>query len=438
MTKISAKDVLPSLKKSILADGFHIVMDYKKSQGARIYDSREDKTYIDFFSFYASNPIGFNHPLMSEPEFEEELLEVAKLKVANSDVYTTYFANFVSDFHTHFTSQFDRLFFIEGGALGVENAMKAAQDWKALKNLAANKSVEGGEILHFKSGFHGRTGYTLSVTNTQEDKVRYFPKFDWPRVSSPSIHFPLTDDSLKQVIQKESQSIEEIKSAFHQRKDRIAAILIEPIQGEGGDHFFRKEFLIKLKELCLENEALLIFDEVQTGLGITGKNWAHEHFDVQPDLMAFGKKVQVCGTAAQLKRLDEVDNVFRVSSRINSTWGGNVVDMVRSRQFLKIIREEKLLDHVNRLGPKMLGWLGELASEDSRISNVRGLGFWMAFDFGNKKIRDEFQKTCIKNGLMILGCGEKSIRIRPVLNLSEEEAKEGLALIKKSLTELPA
>lgn len=433
---MSAAEVFPTLGKSILTDAFRVVMDLEKSHGAAFIDARSGEEYIDFFSFFASNPIGFNHPRLSEPDFERKLLRVAKIKVSNSDVYTEELAEFISYFHQNFASGFDKLFFIEGGALGVENALKAAQDWKTQKNMAKGLSFEGGEILHFKKAFHGRTGYTLSLTNTVADKTKYFPKFDWPRVTHPSLSFPETPESQAKVESLEKQSLQEIQKAFESRKDRIAAILIEPIQGEGGDNFVRKEFLQKLKEICLENEALLIFDEVQTGLGITGKVWAYEHYGVKPDLMAFGKKVQVGGCAADLSRLKEVEHVFKVSSRINSTWGGNLADMTRSLQFMKIIKEENLLQHVSSLGEKMLEHLKDFAKKDERMSNVRGLGFWMAFDLPSPELRDQLLKKCWENRLMILPCGTHSIRLRPVLNLSSKEADEGLSRIEKSFQQI--
>lgn len=435
MTAIKNSDVFPLLEKSILADGFDVVMDFEKSKGAHFYDAKHQKTYIDFFSFFASNPIGYNHPKMSDPEFEKDLLAASKIKVSNSDIYSKYLADFTQTLHHNFLSKFDRLFFIEGGALGVENAIKTAQDWKVRKNLAANRGENGTQVLHFAKAFHGRTGYTLSLTNTVANKTAYFAKFDWPRVSNPKIQFPLTEESLAKVIEAENKTVQEIKQAFQSRPHEICSILIETIQGEGGDNFFRKEFLQKLKELSLENDALLIFDEVQTGMGITGKNWAHEHYDVVPDLMAFGKKVQVCGFAARLERLEEVDHVFKVSSRINSTWGGGLSDMARSTQFMKIILEERLVDNAQDLGKKMLGQLDELSNENEKITNVRGLGLWMAFDLPSADLRDQAIDKLWENGLMILPCGEKSIRLRPVLDLKASEADEGLSIIKKTLSQ---
>lgn len=431
---MKTSDIFSSLEKSILVDGFDVVFDHKKSRGSRLWDAKNKRHLIDFFSFFASNPVGFNHPQLQDPSFEQELLLAAKVKISNSDIYSSILADFIEFFHQNFCPMFDRLFFIEGGALGVENAIKAAQDWKVRKNLAAGHGEIGAEVIHFRQAFHGRTGYTLSLTNTVPDKTAYFPKFDWPRIINPKLRFPLDEKNLEETLKLEAQAHQEIKSAFANRKNRICAILIEPIQGEGGDNLFRKEFLKSLKDLSLENDCLLIFDEVQTGMGITGKRWAFEHFDVQPDLMAFGKKVQVGGFAAKLDRLQEVDHVFKVPSRINSTWGGNLADMRRSLEFMRIILKENLLENARQTGDYLKTKLETMAQETNKISNVRGLGLWLAFDFENTKKRDDFFERSWNNGVMLLKCGDLSIRLRPLLNLSREEADEGLALIKKTLT----
>ncbi len=435
MRFVRPDDVFPLLERSILADGYDVVLDLEKSRGAYFVDARNGRKWVDFFSFFASNPIGYNHPKMSEPEFEKHLLRSAKLKVSNSDIYTTYMAEFVKNFHDHFAPQFDKLFFIEGGALAVENAMKTAQDWKYRKNLKKGKRGAGGQILHFQNAFHGRSGYTLTVTNTVPDKTDYYPKFDWPRVSCPAMKFPLTRENLEDLRTREAETIKQIHRAFDERPDEICAILLETIQSEGGDNHFSKEFMQELKKISLERDCLLIFDEVQAGMGITGKVWAFEHYDLVPDIIAFGKKAQVCGMAVRTERLNEVDHVFKVPSRINSTWGGNIVDMVRSTQYMKIIQEEKLLEHVTKLGEKMLSELVKLTQEDARITNARGRGFLMAFDMPTPNERDRLIEKLWDNGLMILKSGQRSIRIRPVLNLTESEAFEGLSIIRNTLKE---
>jgi L-lysine 6-transaminase len=160
----------------------------------------------------------------------------------------------------------------------------------------------------------------------------YFPRFDWPRITNPKLEFPVTQAVLERVVAEEAQAVAEIEQAVRANPDDIAALIIEPIQGEGGDNHFRPEFFRELRRLADEHDFMFIVDEVQTGLGATGKLWGVEHMGVRPDIIAFGKKTQVCGIMAG-DRIDEVeDNVFVVSSRLNSTWGGSLVDMVRSQR----------------------------------------------------------------------------------------------------------
>jgi len=318
--EIPADQVFPVLKENILVDGFHVVIDLEKSHGAVIVDALQGKEYLDCYGYFATLPVGHNHPKLRDEGFRESLMRAALANPTNSDMYSREFAAFVKTFRAlAVPAEFRYLFFVAGGGLAVENTMKAAFDWKAQKNRA--RGVEGGadKILHFRDAFHGRTGYTLSVTNTDPTKTDDFPQFDWPRISSPYIDFPMDEQA---VAAKEEVAYAEIEAAFEHDPDGIAAILIEPIQAEGGDHHFRPDFFAKLREYADRYEALLIFDEVQTGLGATGTMWAYEQTGVVPDLIAFGKKTQVCGMMST-RRIDEIEsNVFHVSSRINSTWGG--------------------------------------------------------------------------------------------------------------------
>jgi L-lysine 6-transaminase len=326
-------------------------------------------------------------------------------------------------------------FFIEGGALAVENALKTAFDWKIKKNMKKGYKVEKGKkIIHFKEAFHGRSGYTMSLTNTDPAKTALYPKFRWPRITNPKLSFPLNEKSIKETIQLEKKAINEIKDAFLKNTDDIAAIIIEPIQGEGGDNHFRPEFLQNLKELALENDALLIFDEIQTGVGLTGTMWAHEQMNVQPDIMSFGKKMQVCGIVVG-ERIDEVENnVFHQSSRINSTWGGNLADMARATRYLEIIEEENLLDNVKIQGKGLLDRLNLLAEKyPNVIYNVRGRGLFCAFDFKDVEKRTKFREICFNKGLLILPCGKRAIRFRPALNITREQLDEGLNIIEDAL-----
>jgi L-lysine 6-transaminase len=426
------------LEKHILVDGFKLVIDLEKSRGARLVDARAGREFVDMYSFFASMPVGYQHPYFSRPEVEADLLASAKVKVASADVYSVAYATFVKTFaRVMALAPLPRYFFIEGGAAAVENAIKAAMDWKVRKNLAAGRGERGTEILHFEHAFHGRSGYTMSLTNTDPGKTRYFPKFPWPRMPAPWIDFSLPEAGRAQaVIQKEAQVEKQIRDVIAQKGTDIAAIIIEPIQGEGGDHHFRGEWLHTLRRICDEHELLLIFDEVQTGMGITGRNWCCEHFGVLPDLLVLGKKAQVCGVMAG-PRLDEVkDNVFRLPGRINSTWGGNFTDFVRSTHFLRIIEQEKLVENARVKGDLFQSELQAMSRRHPVISSVRGRGLLLAFDLPSLQMRDAFWKGVFDLGLLVLRCGERSIRLRPVLDIKEEAIEAALRIIDKECRQL--
>ena len=428
----AAAHALEILEQHVLLDGFKIVFDEAKSRGSYLYNAASDSRLIDFYGFFGSLPVGYNHPHFAEAAVQTELARAASIKVANSDVYTRGYAEFVETFaRVAGLPPLERYLFIEGGALAIENTLKAAMDWKVRKNIAAGRGERGTEILHFQHAFHGRSGYTMSLTNTDPRKTDLFAKFKWPRVTNPSIDFSLPEDERgADVLAREKKSEEEIRRFIDERGVDIAAIIIEPIQGEGGDNHFRGEFLQRLREICDENDMLLIFDEVQTGLGTTGRTWCSQHFGVKPDLMAFGKKVQVCGVMAG-PRLDEVeDNCFRLPSRLNSTWGGNYTDMIRSTHFLRIIEKENLVENARVVGEHFLKALQQLQSEQPIVTAVRGRGLFIAFDLPDGKTRDEFWKGLFDRGLLVLKSGDRSIRFRPALDVTVEVIDEAMDLLR--------
>ena len=432
---IAPNQVHSTLSKHMLADGLDFVLDLDKSQGAYLYDARDGKRYLDLFTFFASNPIGMNHPKLNNEEFIKQIGRVALHKPSNSDVYTVEMADFVATFFSvAVPDHFKYCFFIEGGALAVENALKTAIDWKVRKNIAAGKADSlGTKVVHFKQSFHGRTGYTMSLTNTDPTKVRYWPKFtDWPRISNPFAEFPLEGENLERTIEREQKALEELQSAFENNRDDIACIILEPIQGEGGDNHFRPEFLQELRRICDEQEAMLIFDEVQSGVALTGTMWAHQALGVIPDIISFGKKSQVCGILCG-ERVDEVeDNVFHKSSRINSTWGGNLVDMVRFTKFLEVIEEENLVENARTVGAYLLEQIQSLATDfPDVISNPRGLGLMCAMTIKDADTRAHILEGCVARGIMIIGAGERSIRFRPPLNLTREQVDEGIGALRE-------
>ncbi|MEE9187482.1 MAG: aminotransferase class III-fold pyridoxal phosphate-dependent enzyme, partial [Bacteroidota bacterium] len=292
------------------------------------------------------------------------------------------------------------------------------------------------QVIHFQHCFHGRTGYTLSLTNTEPVKTDLYPKFRWPRILCPAVSFPLNEKSRTAAENAERSAVEQIHDAIRANVDDIAAIIIEPIQGEGGDNHFRREFFEDLRAVADEHEIMLIFDEVQTGIGLTGKMWAHEYF-VKPDMLVFGKKTQVCGFLSS-RRVDEIrDNVFQVPSRLNSTWGGNLVDMVRSQRYLEIIEEERLVENAQKMGEYLKKSLEQIQDEFlAMVGNARGRGLFCAFDMNSRQQRELVKDKCFEKGLIVLGCGEQTIRFRPPLTIQMNELDEGLEIIRDVLREI--
>lgn len=422
------------LQKHILTDGYDIVLDLEKSEGTYLYDAKTGERYLDFFTFFASNPLGMNHPKLANEEFRNKIGKVAINKPSNSDVYTEEMAEFVDNFdRVGIPDYLPYSFFISGGALAVENALKVAFDWKVQKNFQKGyRQEKGHKVLHLEQAFHGRTGYTMSLTNTDPKKVKYFPKFDWPRIISPAMTYSATDERIQETIADEDRAIAQAERYFEMYEDEIACIVLEPIQGEGGDRHFRKEFHQALRDLADKHEALLIYDEVQTGVGLTGKFWAHEHY-VKPDILAFGKKAQVCGILAS-NRVDDIEtNCFHVSSRINSTWGGNLVDMVRFGRILQVIEEENLVENAATVGTYLQDKIRNLSKQFEHVTNPRGKGLFCAVDFPNAHARDSVIKECFNNNLMILSCGERTMRFRPPLTVNKQQIEEGVDIIEKSI-----
>ncbi len=435
--RIAAADVRSTLARHMLADGLPMVLDLERSHGAWLHDALNGREVLDLFTCFSTSPLGYNHPGLRDPGFLERLLPAAVNKPSNSDLYTTQLAEFVTTFARILPAKLDRhLFFVDGGALAVENALKTAFDWKTRKNQRAGRAVEGWRVLHFREAFHGRSGYTMSLTNTDPLKIQFFPKLPWPRIVNPKLSFPATSEVLARVEATEKEAVREIEEALAAHGHEIAALIVEPIQGEGGDNHFRPEFLRRLRQLADENEFLLIFDEVQTGFGTTGRWWCLEHFDVVPDILAFGKKTQQCGICAS-SRIDDVESVFKVPGRINSTWGGNLVDMVRCQRIVEIVEQDHLLDNARRVGEVLLAGLRELEAEfPEQVGNARGRGLFLAFDLPDRATRERLLEAMVEADVLGLRSGERAIRFRPALSLAADEAREGLERLGRALRKL--
>nr|WP_233552812.1 L-lysine 6-transaminase [Jiangella rhizosphaerae] len=434
---IAADEVHAVLGKHLLTDGFKLVLDTDASEGSWLVDARDGKRYLDMYTFFASAPLGCNPPgLVDDPAFMELLGRVAANKPANPDIYSVHLAEFTETFvRVLGDPRLPHLFFVEGGALAVENALKVAFDWKSRHNEAHGRDPRlGTRIMHLTKAFHGRSGYTMSLTNTEPNKTARFPQFDWPRIDVPAVTFPL-EDHLDAVQRAEEHALAQARQAFEAHPHDIAAFICEPIQGEGGDNHMRPEFLQAMQALVHEHDALFIVDEVQTGTGTTGTAWAYQQLGLQPDVVAFSKKVQVGGIMAG-GRVDEVaDNVFTVSGRINSTWGGGLADMVRSRRLLEIIEQDGLIEAAATKGERFLAGLRAVAAETpGAVSNVRGRGLMVAADLPDGAVRTAVLTDLRENEQVIaLPSGERAIRFRPALSVTDDEIDLAVAAFGRAV-----
>ena len=434
---MTAEEVHPSLAKHILVDGYDFVLDLGASTGMWLHDALSQRRFLDMFSFFSSAPLGINpSELVDDPDFMSRLAAGAVNKPANPDVYTVEYAQFVEAFARVLGDPaLPHLFFVDGGALAVENAVKAAFDWKAQRLAGAGPAGEEDlAVLHLEGAFHGRSGYTMSLTNTDPAKTALFPKFQWPRIPAPAARFPLAGHEAANAA-AEQRSLDAAKAAFEHADGRIACFIAEPIQGEGGDNHLRPEFLIAMQALCHEHDALFVLDEVQTGGGITGTPWTYQQLGLEPDLVAFGKKTQVCGVMGG-RRIDEVPgNVFRVSSRISSTWGGNLADMIRATRIFEVIERDQIFAAAARRGAYLLAGIEELArAHPDLLDNPRGRGLMCAVDLPSRAVRDDVVRRMYADEcVLVLPCGDRGLRFRPPMTITEAHIDLALAALDTCL-----
>lgn len=431
------------LSRHVLVKGMDgIELDLIGSRTPYLLDAYSGEKWLDMGSFYASSALGMNHPdLVGDGHFLAWLAAVAVNKPANSDFVSAQYVDFVETFSRVLGDpDLPHLFFIEGGSAAVENALKVAFDWKQKRNRDRGFGLVGGEaVLHLRHAFHGRGGYTLSLTNTDPVKVAGFPKFDWPRIEAPAETFPASPEELLDLDRAESSALAHAREILTTRERDIACFIAEPIQGEGGDRHLRPRFLLALQELCHEFDVLFVLDEVQTGCGLTGTAWAYQQMGLAPDVVVFGKKLQVCGLMAG-RRVDLVeDSVFRVPSRINSTWGGNLTDMVRATRTLEVIESLGLISNAAARGEFLLAGLRRLAVEfPSLLLNPRGRGLMAAVSFPDVSVRDRILSALASRRVLMLGCGDRSIRFRPPLSVSDADVSAALDALRASLQEVAA
>jgi 4-aminobutyrate aminotransferase len=403
MTKIpgpTAARIVKEFKKIAYDSTFTYPLVIKTGRGCVIEDI-DGIEFLDFTSNIGSCPLGYSHPEILEVIKDYSSIENGVHKIAGQDFYCEEHFDIARKLLS-ISKKNSKVFFINSGAEAVENAIKIA--YKKMGPLRGISCV---------SDFHGRTLGALSFTLSKEVQKTNFPELPVKRIKF------CTDDSDPQINQLESL-LKEYKVAF---------ILTEIIQGEGGLNVASKLFIQHIRKLADEYKVPLIFDEVQSGMGRTGKWWVYEHYGVEPDIMTVAKALQV-GATVYDKRYEPTE-----SGVLSSTWGGGSrIDMAVGTKIIEIIQRNDLLSNSQKIGEKLLKNFVDIVGINGLI-DARGIGLMIGLEFDTKITRDVIVNRLFKKGLLVLPAGMKSIRIMPPLIINEEEAAKGVLLINDALNE---
>jgi len=349
--------------------------------------------FLDFTSNIGSSPLGYGHPDIMK--VRAKYAKIGNYKIAGQDFYCEEHAEISKKLLSIISGNY-KIFFCNSGTEAVENSIKLA--YKKMGPLPA---------ISCMNAFHGRTLGALSFTSSKPEQKQNFPQFPTFRI--------------KFCTGKDTQDVETTEALL--KENKIAFIITETIQGEGGYNIASKEFIKNLRRLATKYSVPLILDEVQSGLGRTGKWWAFEHYDVKPDIMSMSKSLQV-GAAVYEKRYEP-----KQRGVLSSTWGGgDRIAMATGAKIIEVIRRDKLLDNVSKRGKELKKGLDEMTGKHG-IIDVRGLGLMIGIEFENKTLRDKLVQEMFKKHLLILGAGKKSIRLIPSLIITKEQVQQGLEIM---------
>ena len=371
----------------------------ERGKGVYLYDTAGQK-YLDFGAGIAVNNLGYAHPAYTKALQKQ----IAKLHMGLCYIADQSRVEAAETILA--VSEFEQVFFCSTGAEAVEGALKTARKW-----ATETHGPEKHEFIYMKNSFHGRTMGALSVIGQQHYRDGFEPL-------------------LKGTHMAEFNNLESVRKLI---SSKTAAIIVEPIMGEGGIIPATQEFLQGLRDLCDEHDVALIFDEVQCGMGRVGTIFAYEHYDVVPDLICLAKGLGAGFPVGAYMGKKKFTSHITPGSH-GSTYGGNPLATTAVTTVIKELLKPGFLENVDNVGKVLRDGLEDIARSSNLISNVRGLGMMIAADYNGGPVKD-FVKKCLKNGLIVLSCGENSLRIVPPLILTAKQAKEGLGILKKTLAQ---
>lgn len=398
----AAKRIIDVIKRNCYDSTFTYPLVIADGSGSFLHDV-DGNSFLDFTSNIGSCPLGYSHP---------EIMEVlagqsrnGAHKIAGQDFYCKEHAE-LSEHVSSVIPQGFKMFFINSGAEAVENAIKVAYR----KMSATTPSTLPG--MSCVNAFHGRTLGALSFTFSKPVQKKGYPELPVLRIK-----FCASDSD------PEMDAAEKLLA-----RNKVAFVLSEVVQGEGGYNIASRQFIQNLRRCADKYDVPLILDEVQSGMGRTGKWWAFEHYGVVPDIMSAAKALQV-GMTAYNSRLDPEDQ-----GALSSTWGGGSrIDMAIGAKIIQVIKNDRLLNNASAMGARLKKGLQELVGKGG-LADVRGIGLMIGIEFESKQSRDEGLMRAFKKGLLLLPAGQKAMRVIPPLTITEEEVNEGIGLMSLALS----
>ena len=369
---------------------FDIKIDFERSHESYLFDKNSNSEYLDFYGIFSSLPIGYNHPVFDQ-SYEKTILAISKIRMANNLFMSDELIKFREKFRKYVFS--DYMHFTCTGALAVEAAIKCAMEYRKLKNPM---------VLGLQKSFHGINswGFITDRYLGTADRIENYPRNDWKNLS-----------------------IKEVKNYINTNDSKnIVAVVVEPIQCTAGDIYLDPEDLLELRKLCREEDICFIVDEIQTGFGVTGKMWYSDHIGLDPDVLVFGKKAQICGVVAKKKYSECMTTPLR---KLDVTFDGELIDAVRATYILLAYEQGNLLSQAQVNSKKISSILKD------NVLNYRSLGHLIAFDFESAKKRDIFVKQCFERKLLCNKAGDRTVRLRPSLAISSEEIEHFNSIVKK-------
>ncbi|XP_064636272.1 4-aminobutyrate aminotransferase, mitochondrial-like isoform X4 [Lineus longissimus] len=445
-----SKELLRELDNIQHCSSVQFFVDYSKCLGNYIVDM-DGNTILDLFTQISSIPLGYNHPsmikAMQDPANVYDLVNRPALQVFPPGNWPARMENSLLEIappglnHVHtlmcgacsnehgFKAVFMRhMRKLRGGAPPTKEDLETC-----LLNLPPG--CPPLTIMGFKNAFHGRTMGALNVTRAKANQKLDIPQLDWPCASFPELKYPLERYGVENA-QEEQRCLHEIRALVEEYNGRgtpCVGIITEPIQAEGGDNYASPDFFQKLQKICKEFDIAFIVDEVQTGLGATGKMWAHEHWDLPepPDIVSFSKKAITGGFffKEEYKATD--------GHRIFNTWMGDPHKIILLEAVVKEIKSENLLAQVNETGNFLLAGLKKLQDTyPDRLANARGLGTFCSIDTHDAQMRDKMIHSLKQRGINIGGCGVSSLRLRPSLTAQPHHCEIFLDALNEIMKEL--